>query len=155
MGCGEGVLDVPAGAGAGVDRAQGAEAFESGDVMLAALALGVRTIRAAAVGAFLPLESEPAEVLDQGLDEKGAAAGGVEVFIAQHERTAVLGGALLGDPEGLGMTEVQPNVEAFRRIKIFHEFEEDSGRITELPQATPGGREPGAGQPPPRELALR
>ena len=43
----------------------------------------------------------------EGGDEFGAAAGSVEIVVAQEEFTAGGSGALGGDPEGAGVTEMQ------------------------------------------------
>ena len=48
-------------------------------------ALHVRRIRAAHIGAFGPLEAEPAKVFDGGGGVFGPAAGAVEIFDAKHE----------------------------------------------------------------------
>ena len=104
---GGGGLDVLARAGAGVETAGGAELGESITIERQAFALGIGSERAATIGAFLPVETEPAQVFEHGGGEFGLGARGVEVFVAEDE-DAVLGlGALLGGPKSFGMAEVK------------------------------------------------
>jgi hypothetical protein len=107
VGCGEGVEDIAAGAGAGVDEVELLELVEGLLVEVEALALVVAGVGAADVGAFLPLEAEPFEVFEHGFDELGLAALVVEVFVTEEESAVVLLAALLCDPEGAGVTEVE------------------------------------------------
>ena len=71
------------------------------------LALSVRTDCATAVGSFLPLKTEPAQVFGHRLDKFLLAARAVEVFVAQHERAADFLRALLGNPKSARVTEMQ------------------------------------------------
>jgi hypothetical protein len=91
--------DIAAGAGAGENQAGGVEAGEGGTVEREALALGE--------DGAVPVEAEPAEVFLKSGDEFGAAAGGVEVVVAEEERAAGGAGALVGDPESARVTEVE------------------------------------------------
>ena len=59
------------------------------------------------VRAFLPVKTEPAQVLEHGLDELRFAARAVEVFIAQDQRATGCLCALLCDPERASVTEVK------------------------------------------------
>src|SRR5437762_5566463 len=71
------------------------------------LALGIWTERATAVGTFLPLKTEPAQVFGHRRDKILLAARAVEVFVAEHERAAEFLRALLGNPKSARMPEVQ------------------------------------------------
>jgi len=83
VGGGEGVEDIAAGAGTGVDVAGIAEGAPDGEVV--ALALEVGSAGAANVWALLPMDAEPVEVIDDGVAEFRAAAGGIEVLDAEDE----------------------------------------------------------------------
>lgn len=85
-----------AGAGAGIDCAGIAEFAPCIEIKIAALTLQIRGVRAAAIGAFGPAEAEPAQVFHHGVGELGAAALGVDVFIAENESAVVVGGAAGG-----------------------------------------------------------
>jgi len=85
----ESAQDVLAGAGAGIDEAACEELVEGRVVRLAALALRVGAGLSATVRALLPLEAEPAQVLDHGGHKLRTAAGVVEVFIPQNQRAPV------------------------------------------------------------------
>src|SRR5437762_14204611 len=71
------------------------------------LALGIWTERATAVGTFLPLKTEPAQVFGHRRDKILLPARAVEVFVAEHERAGEFFRALLGNPKSARMTEVQ------------------------------------------------
>ncbi len=75
--------------------------------MRASFALCIRAVRAAAVGAFSPAESQPVEVFDHGLGELGAGALGVEIFVAQDEGAVVVEGTLGCHRKGAGMADVE------------------------------------------------
>ena len=83
------------------------EFFEDAAVERAAGLLVVRIMWTADVGAFLPGEAEPAEVGEHGVDEIEAEAGGVEIVVAEDERTAGEAGAFGGDPEGACVPKMQ------------------------------------------------
>ncbi len=102
-----GLLEVFAAAGAGVDVASGDEGAPGFEVERTALALVVGSVGASYVWAFGPLEAEPAEVFEHGMDVLGLAAVGVEVFIAEDERALVRLGSLGGDGEGAGVAGVE------------------------------------------------
>jgi len=107
VGSGEGAEDIVSGARAGVDGFLLLEAVESGLVLGEAFALAVGGEGAAAVGAFVPLETEPGEILEHGGDEVRSGPAGVEVVVAEDEGTVVLLGAGLRGPEGPGVAEVE------------------------------------------------
>ncbi len=78
-----GAGDFGAGAGAGVDEVEGFEAVEGGLIVMQTEGLLVGRMRAVEVGAFVPVEAEPAEVQHRGLGHAGADAGGVDVLDAE------------------------------------------------------------------------
>jgi len=123
---GRGAGEVFARAGAGINDAGDAKLREGVEVKRAAFALGIGAEGAAAVGAFLPVKAEPMEVFEHRGNEFGPGTGGVEVFVTENEGSAIGGGALLGDPKGAGMAEVQqaggrgceaPAVRLFRKVQ--------------------------------------
>src|SRR5690606_6790286 len=73
----------------------------------APLALHVRSVRSADVGAFLPFEPEPAQVLEHLLGIPGLAAIRIEILVAKNERATGGAGALLSRPKGERMPQVQ------------------------------------------------
>jgi len=99
--------DILARTGAGVNKPAGAQFLESCAVKFDTLTLVIRSERTTAVRAFLPLETEPAQIFEHRGNKLRFAAIPVEVFVAQ-DQTAVRGqGALLGNPESASMSKVQ------------------------------------------------
>ena len=107
MGCPGRRTDVFSRAGAGVDAIAFAQPIERGAVMVHALALVVRSEGPAAVRSFLPIESEPSQILDHGVDICEPETHGVEVFIAQYQDSCIGMRALPGDPECARVADVQ------------------------------------------------
>lgn len=105
VGGGKGIEDIAAGTSAGVDVAGVAKGAPDGEVI--ALALEVGGVRAADVGALVPINAEPVEIGGDGGEELGAAAGGIEVLDAEDECAG--GGlcTLVGGPECEGVAEVK------------------------------------------------
>src|SRR5207247_10730757 len=103
----ERVENIFARTSAGIDKAAGFQLFQGSPIKVEPLALSVRTDCAAAVGSFLPLKTEPAQVFSHRRDKFFLAARAVEVFVAQHERAADFLGALLGNPKSARVTEMQ------------------------------------------------
>jgi len=91
--------EFAAGAVAGEDQAGGVEAGEG-------VAVGGETLRLGDDG-FFPRKAEPAEVFEHGGDELGAAAGGVEVVVAEEQASAGGAGAFMGGPKRERVAEVQ------------------------------------------------
>ncbi len=102
-----GRLNVFPRTGAGIDVARVTESLESGQVQMRAFGLIVGTKRAAAIGAFLPLEAEPFEVFVHGGHEFQTATGGIEVFVAQNENAVLGAGVFLGSPKRSRVPEVK------------------------------------------------
>ena len=100
-------MDVLARAGAGIDVAGGAELVQGVEMKLATFGLIVGSERAAAIRAFLPVETEPFEVFIHGRVKFRAATGDVEVFVAQDKDAVLSACALLGDPERARVAEMQ------------------------------------------------
>ncbi len=95
----QGAPDVLPGTFARINEALGLKSFESGAIQLEPLALVVWSKGAPAVGPFVPLEAEPAQVLEHGADKFGFAPGPVEVFVAKQESAALRACALLRGPK--------------------------------------------------------
>jgi len=107
MGSRKGLADVATRTEAGVDETADSQAFERRAIGGHALALVVRPEGTAEIGSFVPLEAKPSEVLRQGLDEGGLAAGAVEILVAKDQFALELEAALVGHPEGPRVTEVE------------------------------------------------
>src|SRR5689334_5870438 len=103
----ESTENVLARAGTGVDEAAIPQFFQSATVSIQTFTLIVRAERSAAIRPFLPLESKPAQVLNHRRDKFLLAAGAIEVFVAQDQNAAMPLRALLSDPKGTRMAEVQ------------------------------------------------
>ena len=71
------------------------------------LALDIGRARAAHVGAFLPIQTEPAEILDDRLAELRAAAVTVQILDPQDQRAAPLSRPRLRRPKRGRMAQMQ------------------------------------------------
>jgi hypothetical protein len=100
-------FQVLARASAGIDEAGVAKAAPGVEIKTSALALRVRCEWAAPVRAFVPFQTEPAQVLEHGADEFGLRAMHIQVFVAENELAASRAGAPPRYPEGAGMPQVQ------------------------------------------------
>ena len=100
-----GFFHVAARVGARVDHARGLEAAPHVEIPRRPLALPIRPVRAAHVGAFGPREAQPAEVVERGGGKLLAAARAVEVFDPHHEAGGAGTGG--GPGEGLGVAHVE------------------------------------------------
>ena len=98
MGCVGGKREVAAGAGARIGESGGKELLKRGKVEGKAVGLAEFGV---------PGEAEPEEVFAHGGGEFGTRALGVDVFVAEVERTVSGASALVGDEEGAGMAEVK------------------------------------------------
>lgn len=97
--CGYGGGDVGAGAGAGIQHAEGGEAVEGFAV--------VREMSGLVTNRGFPFEAEPAEVILESGRVFGAAAGRVDVLDAEEETTADRFRTAPGDQGGVGAAEVE------------------------------------------------
>ncbi len=89
-----GLRQIFARARAGVNSAGIAQLLPRLQINIAALALGIRRVRAADIRAFPPLDAEPAQVFEVRVYEFAARALRVEIFVAQEERAAGVARAL-------------------------------------------------------------
>ena len=71
------------------------------------LGLDVGAVRPSDIGALVPVEAEPAEVLEHGGDEIEAEAEGVEVIVAEEECATGGAGAFGGEPKCARVAEVE------------------------------------------------
>ncbi len=101
---GQAAFDVLAGFIARVEDAGGLEQLPDLAEPRQTLRLDVGGVRAADIGSFRPLQAEPPKVFNRGVGELWTTASRIEVFGAIDERTP--GGALGGESEGAGVTEV-------------------------------------------------
>ena len=102
---GEAAFDVLAGLIARIDRTGRLELRPDVAEPRQALLLHVRRVRATDVGAFGPLQSEPAEVFDGGIRELRTTPSRVEVFGAVEQGAGR--GAGRGEGESAGVADVQ------------------------------------------------
>src|SRR5689334_10393109 len=100
MRCLQGLFQVFARAGAGIDATGIAQTPPAFQVKTAALALRIRSKRAAYVRAFVPFETKPAQVFKHCLNKLRLASLKVEVFIAKDQLASGSAGAPVCDPEG-------------------------------------------------------
>ncbi len=107
VGCLCGTLEILAGTFAGIDGAGVEELLPGGEIEVAALALRVGSEGAADVGAFLPADSEPAQVFDHGLLEVGAGAMRIEIFVAKDEGAVCGETALIRGEESARVSQVE------------------------------------------------
>jgi hypothetical protein len=99
--------EILARAATGIEEAALHQAAPCGEIDWIALTLCVRSVWAADVRAFVPVNAEPAKVFEGSVGVLGAAAIGIEVFHA-HDECAVCGvGVLEGCKEGARVAEVQ------------------------------------------------
>ena len=94
-------------AGAGINCAGVEKLLKHGAIERDTMTLGIGAEGTAAIRAFLPLQAKPVKVFQHGRDKFRAATVAIEVFVAENERAAMGLGALLRDPEGSSMAEMQ------------------------------------------------
>ena len=92
--------DVGAGAEAGIDQARALQALERGRIRGRPLRLDQHRL--------VPVEAEPAQVLEDPVDELGPAARLVEILDPQPELAAALARPSMAERRAVGMAEMQP-----------------------------------------------
>ncbi len=102
-----GHLNILARTDAWIDESAGAEFLQRGKVGLLPLTLRVRPECPAAIGPFLPLKTEPTQVLEHGGDKVRFHALSIQIFVAQHQHAAPCLGPLLRCPESPCVAQVQ------------------------------------------------
>ena len=82
---------------------------ERGDIAVgfAALRLPVGLVRPTDLRSLVPVQAQPAQVLEHRCHEIETEAEGIEVVVAQKEIATGGAGALGGEPEGAGVAEVE------------------------------------------------
>src|SRR5688500_17017488 len=98
---------VAAGSGTREDHAGVVKAFERGPIMHAPLALIIGRVKTTDVGALRPVDSQPAKVLEHGLNEIQAKADCIQIIITQNQHALGVSRAFSGDPEGTGMAQMK------------------------------------------------
>ena len=108
---GSSVFQVLAGAGAWVDEAAIAQPAPCFKIKTAALTLRIRAVSshrwAGKIRTFIPVESQPAEVIEHCLHELRARAMRIQVFIAEHEFPGARARPHVSHPEGARVAKVQ------------------------------------------------
>src|SRR5438270_918775 len=104
---GECSQDILSRAATRIDESGPFQFFERSAIRLRSFTLDVGRVGAANVWSFIQLESEPTQVLVHGRDKFRAAAGAIEIFIAQDERSIVRSRPDLRRPECFRMAEMQ------------------------------------------------
>src|SRR5215213_1161002 len=92
--------NVGAGAEAGIGEAFTFQAFQSVSVSACPLRLDENRL--------VPVESEPAQVLEDAVDELRTGAGLVEILDAHAELAAAVPRPMMADRRTVGMAEMQP-----------------------------------------------
>jgi len=100
-------LDIPAGAITRVDMAAGPEPFPGVEIERPALALGVRSKETTRVPTFVPIDPEPAQILNDAGDKFRPAPIAVQVFDPQDQFAAAFTRPLERRPKGPGMAQMQ------------------------------------------------
>ena len=99
--------NILARAGAGVNQPGRAKLIQGGDINLPSLALRVGPKGPPAIRPFLPVESEPPEVLHHGIHELHAVARGIQILVPQDQDAASRARPLLRDPERPRVAKMQ------------------------------------------------
>lgn len=99
--------DVLSGAAAGIEPASGLELFKSCLVEGSSLALFVWPKRAAAIRAFLPAKTQPAQVFKHRFGKSHLCPNRVDIIATQDQNTLSLRGPLVSRPEGASVADVQ------------------------------------------------
>jgi hypothetical protein len=92
-------LDVFAGTVAGKNGAHTLQLLEREPIKFQPLALEVRRVTTSNIGSFVPLKSEPTQVLEHGSGEFSPATGTIEILHSQDERATEIEGPLLRHPK--------------------------------------------------------
>jgi hypothetical protein len=72
-----------------------------------ALTLRVRAILSTTIGAFVPVDSQPAQIFDHGASKFRPRALPIQILIPQNQSSMILDRPLRRDPESPRMTDVQ------------------------------------------------
>src|SRR5438270_11458077 len=100
------VRDVFARALARINETTGTQFLPGLYIITTSLALNVRRKRSTDVRPFIPLQSEPSEVLDDGVRVFGAATIAIQIFDPQNQLALSCPRAFLRVPERNRMTKV-------------------------------------------------
>lgn len=101
VGCGQGLGDLGARAETGIDQSTGLQAFEGRGVGRRALRLDDRL-------SVMP-KPEPVEILENGFDEFGTTAAGIEILDPEQELAAAGSGEGMADRRRIGVAQVKPS----------------------------------------------
>ena len=99
--------NFPAGTSTGIDQSALMQILPGGQIACSPLALRIRGMRTAAIRAFVPGDTEPAQIFEHGIDELSAATLRIQVFVAQDQSSAMLSRPLRGNPECARVSEMQ------------------------------------------------
>lgn len=104
---GEGAQHILPGTSTREEQAVGAKPLKSGAIERQSLALRIWRVRTAAVGAFLPANAKPAQILEHRADKLGATTGTVEIVVTKDELPLLRSGPLMRGPKSTRVPEVQ------------------------------------------------
>jgi hypothetical protein len=99
--------DILPRATARINRARLPEPLECNSVKFEPFALVVRRKWSAYVATFLPLKSQPAQVLDETTDEFGPGAARIEIFIAKDESPTEGSGSMISGPKRARVAQME------------------------------------------------
>ncbi len=102
-----GLKDITAGTVAGINQGRVPQFLPRGKIDFAAFTLDIRRKRSADIRSFIPSQSKPAEIFDDGGSKFRRAPIAVEIFNPENQLSAVFFGAFLRPPEGEGMAEMK------------------------------------------------
>src|SRR5262245_7071682 len=105
--CAQGQLNVPPGTVAAINHAFLLQPGQSLGIEGQTPTLLIRSCWPPTVRSFLPIQSEPSQILQHGRDELRSAPIQVEIFVAQDQHAAMCTSPFLSDPERAGVTQVQ------------------------------------------------
>jgi hypothetical protein len=102
-----GLKNIAPRTGAGINQRRVPQFLPRSEIDCAPFTLDVRRKRSAHVRTFIPSQSKPAQIFDDGVSEFCRTPIAVEIFNAEDQLSAVLFGAFLRAPEGDGMANMK------------------------------------------------
>ena len=105
--CAGGLEDVTPRAGAGINQRRIAQFLPGGQIAFTPFTLDVRRKGSADVRSFIPAQSKPMKVFDDGITKLSPASIPIQIFDPENEPSASLSSAFLRTPKRYGVPDVQ------------------------------------------------
>jgi hypothetical protein len=102
-----GLKNIAPRTGTGINQRRVPQFPPRGKIDFAPLALDVRRKRSAQIRPFIPTQSEPAQIFDDGVSKFFRAPIAIEIFDAEDQLSVALFSAFLRAPESAGVTEMK------------------------------------------------